>query len=222
MGFMLREGLFCCETGGHFVFLDIKRDRYLALDREAERSFRRWFERKPLSTEDDAALHRLAGSGLLGAAPNGARAQLCFAPPLPERSLIDEQHRPVRAGALAHALGRLALGALELRRSSLESSLERLKRRKAGVAEPSGRAACALPRVAAAFKHSAFIASSLDRCLPRSLAIAHVLLDLNVRPMLVIAVRLQPFGAHCWVQHECTLVNESLDNVRNFTPILVV
>jgi len=32
----------------------------------------------------------------------------------------------------------------------------------------------------------------------------------------------RPFQAHCWVQFEDHVLNDHLDNVRNFTPILIV
>jgi hypothetical protein len=38
----------------------------------------------------------------------------------------------------------------------------------------------------------------------------------------VIAVRTGPFAAHCWLQTDLFLINESLDEARNFTPILVI
>jgi hypothetical protein len=87
---------------------------------------------------------------------------------------------------------------------------------------PAGDSLRPLAEVAAAFRLSRLIASPLDRCLPRSLAAAHGLLDRDIVPELVFGVRLQPFAAHCWVRHGQVLVNESLDQVRNFTPILTL
>jgi len=40
--------------------------------------------------------------------------------------------------------------------------------------------------------------------------------------MLAIAVRTGPFGAHAWVQVGDAIVNDSVDNVRDFTPIRLV
>ena len=40
--------------------------------------------------------------------------------------------------------------------------------------------------------------------------------------MLVFAVMTRPFAAHCWVQLDETVLNDRLDHVRKFTPILVV
>jgi hypothetical protein len=44
----------------------------------------------------------------------------------------------------------------------------------------------------------------------------------GIRPDVVLGVQLGPFSAHCWVQHEDRLVNDRVDMVRTFTPILVL
>jgi len=38
----------------------------------------------------------------------------------------------------------------------------------------------------------------------------------------VIGIRPDPFLAHCWVQHKGLVLNDDIDNVRTFTPILVI
>lgn len=219
MDLVLREGISCCEVGGRFVFLDLDRNRYFALPADAERSFRRLLAREALAHEDRERLAGLLDNGLLAPAGNGARLELCAPPPAPKSSLLEEA-APSRPAALAHALYRMAVGAVAFKLRPLPSIVGRLKRRKAEL--ELDREDAALLEVAAAFNRSGLIAAPLDQCLPRSIAVAHALLDRNIAPLLVIGVRLRPFGAHCWVQHGSTVVNETVDNVRNFTPILVI
>jgi hypothetical protein len=221
MELTLPHGMSCCEAGGRFIFLDFHRDRYFALSTEAERSFRRLVAREALGPEDHAHIGSLVDDGLLVPAFDGARPQPCPAPPLPTQSLLDAQHR-AGAFALAHALCRLALGILAVKVRPLAAILGRLEARKAAHGPAHARRGPALLEVAAAFRRSSLIAAPLDQCLPRSIALAHALIDRDMAPLLVIGVRLQPFAAHCWVQLGGTLVNEHLDHVRNFTPILVV
>jgi hypothetical protein len=221
MGFALRDGISFCETGGRFIFLDIVKDRYTSLAGEAECSFRRLALGEPLSCSDHAVLSGLVASGLLDPAPGGARPLPCATPPKPERSLVDEDY-PVGPAVLVHALWRLTRSAMALKLRPLWATVARLERRKARLESDVKASDSFLAEVAAGFKRTALIAAPLDQCLPRSVAAAHALLDRNIRADLVIGVRLQPFGAHCWVQHGSTLVNEAVDQVRNFTPILVV
>lgn len=221
MGFVIRDGVSFCETSGRLLFLDLSNDRYFCLEKEAERALRRLTRGAPLTREVETVLADLVADGLLAQAPEGARPQACLPAPEPERSLIDED-LPVGSAALAHALWRLACSALAFRVRPLRAIIESTMRRKARLGPEAEGPAAIAGEVAGAFKRSALMAAPLDRCLPRSFATAHALLDRKVRPDLVIGVRLDPFGAHCWVQHGRTLVNETLDQVRNFTPILVI
>ena len=221
MGLVLREGVSFCETSGRLVFLDVAYDRYFCLEKEADRAISRLTGGEPLGYEDETVLADLVADGLLVTASDGTRPQACSAPPEPERSLIDED-LPAGSAALAHALWRLARSAVALKVRPLRANIASTMQRKAELGPETEAFAPIAAEVAGAFKRSALIAAPLDQCLPRSFATAHALLDRKLRPDLVFGVRLHPFGAHCWVQHGRTLVNETLDQVRNFTPILVV
>lgn len=59
-------------------------------------------------------------------------------------------------------------------------------------------------------------------CLFDSLALVYFLLRQGVRPEWVFGVKVAPFGAHCWVQVDSVLVNDTLDNVRAYVPIMRV
>ncbi|GAD58270.1 hypothetical protein MBEBAB_0520 [Brevundimonas abyssalis TAR-001] len=39
---------------------------------------------------------------------------------------------------------------------------------------------------------------------------------------MVFGIKLVPFGAHCWVQAGETVLNDTVDNVSEYTPIMVV
>jgi hypothetical protein len=221
MGYMLRNGLSFCETGGRILFLDIDRDRYFCLTQQSEAGFRRMVADEATAGADALMIKRLVSDGLLVAAPAGARPTACPPARRPARSLLDVPGQ-AGTGAVASALARLGTANLALRMLPLHRVLARLRHRKRKQDQPSLAAPDATLEIAAAFRRSSRIVSPLNRCLPRSIAAAHALLASGARPDLVIGVRLNPFNAHCWVQCGDTLVNESLDEVRNFTPILVI
>ena len=219
--FALKPGVSFCETAGRILFLDIVANRYFGLSLDAESSFRRLAAAEPLDTADAIRLRAMAQSGLLAAADADLRPRACPPQPKPFHSLVDRQEHP-RAGAVAGALARLTASSLALRARPLAAVLARLERRKSVASRAPGDAESVMGEVAAAFRRSMLIASPLDQCLPRSLAAAHRLLDHGVSADLVIGVRLRPFAAHCWVQRGPVLVNETIDQVRTFTPILIV
>ena len=59
-------------------------------------------------------------------------------------------------------------------------------------------------------------------CLFDSLALFDLLLRHGVRVDWVYGVQAEPFEAHCWLQAGDLVVNDTLDRVAPFTPIMVV
>lgn len=57
-------------------------------------------------------------------------------------------------------------------------------------------------------------------CLYDSLALTLFLLRNGARTRWVFGVREDPFAAHCWVQSGTVVVNDYLDRVRIYTPIM--
>jgi hypothetical protein len=216
MGHILRPGVSFCRTSGRHLFLDVRRDRYFALDESAEQAFAAVVSGR---SAPDPALAPLVADGLLIETPGEDRPMPCEAPPLPRASLCDEA-RAGRRGALAALLARTAATA-ELRVLSLGGALARLSRRKRRKPGTLSDPACALA-AARAFAAAALILPARDRCLTTSLALAHRLVSIGMAPQLVLGVRLHPFQAHCWVQLGAALPGDRVDTVRSFTPILVV
>lgn len=59
----------------------------------------------------------------------------------------------------------------------------------------------------------------LGRCLPHSLYMREFLALHGIGATLVFGVRTHPFEAHCWVEHEGCVLNDTADHVAWFTPI---
>jgi hypothetical protein len=62
----------------------------------------------------------------------------------------------------------------------------------------------------------------LDRCLVRAVALANDALSAGYGVTLVFGVQLRPFGAHCWVEHCGEVLDDSIDHVRRFAPVLAL
>ncbi len=73
--------------------------------------------------------------------------------------------------------------------------------------------------MSAAFEVSDFVFGRNDRCLQRAIAMIRRCLRVGHNPSLVIGVRINPFTAHCWVQQDLTVVGDSIDIARIYTPI---
>lgn len=59
-------------------------------------------------------------------------------------------------------------------------------------------------------------------CLADSVALHRLLSSRGKPSTLVIGVRLDPFAAHCWLQSDTVVLNDSCDTVSRFTPILAI
>jgi hypothetical protein len=77
-------------------------------------------------------------------------------------------------------------------------------------------------RVAAAFAGSRLLMHSHNNCLSQSLAFNRACRRWRLAAVFVIGVRLDPFSAHCWVQCEDLVLNDSVERVKHFTPILAI
>ena len=215
----LRRGISFCEVSGRFIFLDVDRDRYFCLGNEAEGAFRR-LVRGLSSPADDPALASLVEKGMLVRSAQGERPRPCPLPSAASQSLLDEA-RVARPLGIASALAGLLAASLRLKWLGLSRVLEEIRDAKGVVDRPPDRPD-ALEATAACFQQAVILASLPDKCLQRSVALATRLLSRNVEVELIFGVRLGPFQAHCWVQQGTTLLNDRLDVVRTFTPILVL
>lgn len=214
-GYALREGLTFCRVDGRFIFLDLPRDRYFCLSPTADQAFLD-------VTAGDSPMWVAAAlrDGLLRETAHDTPPVACTPPALPRASLHDS-HDMVSWTRVLGALTRRSASRAWLRARPLEAVLDRVQERK------SSRADVELPeaqvsRLAAAYRRAGMLISAQDQCLATSLAVAWQLAGLGATPHLIIGVKLRPFQAHCWVQLGDVVVNDQLDAVRLFTPILVV
>lgn len=73
-----------------------------------------------------------------------------------------------------------------------------------------------------AFEDARLVRSAVDRCLPRSIALARLMAKSDCACQVIIGVKLRPFAAHCWVQAGHLLLNESVEEAARYKPILIL
>ena len=59
-------------------------------------------------------------------------------------------------------------------------------------------------------------------CLFDSLALLEFLSKYGLHPSWVFGVQPDPFEAHCWLQHQDTILNDTVEVVSTYTPIMAV
>lgn len=201
---------------GHAIFLDCAADRYFALSPAENDTLIGLLAGDPIPERARRALTAVIG---MEASASTVRDMLAIGDPggLVRSPTDAPSPWTVRLAAMRH----LAAAKVMLTLDGLHASLDRL----AGIAAPTmadRQASGRRDHILGAHDWLSRHVTANDACLLRSLALARHLRSSACAAQLVIAVRADPFSAHCWVQADNHLLNDDLDNVASYEPILVV
>lgn len=213
IGYRLRDGVRFCICSERAVFLDLPADRYFCLPTSVDQAFMRWLGGQ---ADTQTSLDGLVELGVLVEAEDLPAAAQPAHTPRPARDLNGETS--TNLFWILWAACEQLLARRRLRRSpfgTLMLALEGLASRSPGVERRAH--AC----VAAAFAGSRLLLHRHDNCLSHSLAFHRACRRLRIDASFVIGVRLDPFSAHCWVQCGDLVLNDSVERVRHYTPIVV-
>lgn len=214
----LREDVFMARADGLLIFLDLKADRYFALAAELSAQLAPLIEVGGAEPDLDV-VRRLRKAG--AAADDGDEGA---------RDFFITRHRQANEGvpnsgttpalALGAAFCRLRASELLKRRHLSEVTrdrrLARVRNRTRAAADENVRS------VSSKFVAARALRGGRDACLKEALALLLFLGAEGSRADWVFGVKGAPFAAHCWVQLGETVLNDSVDNVRAYTPIMVV
>jgi hypothetical protein len=238
MRYALAEHVFVCLNGEHLVLLDVKEDRYWALEASKTAGLGSIVGGWPVpegcsagnadapSEETGAVIEVLRGRGLLAeSVPPGKDATPVRADlPVSELAIETELSPSSRAGGWFAFLAASALAKLALRTWPFERVVRRVKQRKQTVGSRCEVLDTELARklVESFARYRVFLFSSKDECLYDSLALLEFVARYGIYPDWVFGVRTRPFAAHCWVQHGGVVFNDTVEHVTGYTPIMVV
>lgn len=226
-----------CVAQGYVVFLDVKKDEYSALTRDEALRERDAIAEWPVTAMDsgDAENAPLGGEKLLQElhdeglitrkeVAGKAASPVAFEEPASDMRSLMLGTSNVPAMHTARFLVAWASVTLALRARSLEHSVERVRRRKAANSHPSMPLELddVRPLIASYFELQPRFFSSYDACLRNSLTFIKYLTLNGVYPTWVFVVHMKPWAAHSWVQDGGVVLNDTVEHVRNFTPILAI
>lgn len=222
--YVVRDDLSFCRVDEHFVFLDIDNDRYFSLPYPMERTLASYLEGNRAPELDIGGLierrilvdqRRAAIGGRKNTKP-AARSAM-------------EAHIPaqkLRPSDLLEVLAIVLRTRLELKLFTLKRVLDGLGAGRRFPAAPITPLAALLEHrlldAAAIFRHARLYVPVDMRCLLDSIAMAKFLRRRQLHAYVVFGVALDPFSAHCWVQLDDYVLNDTVGNVNSHTPIRVV
>lgn len=219
MAFLIGNDLYGCQVGNRIAFLDLPKDRYFCLPEAAnDRLLRRLAERPVYLFADDLPTELFERwSGEDGA----LRLTAVRSPPAVDTSLCEGRREPASPIDVLEAVMRQRSAKKRLQSQPLSTILGRLMARANRVRTTATSRKVQIGRIAAAYRASRLIVNNHDQCLQRSIAMLDTLSAQNLFPDLVIGVKFKPFAAHAWVQEGACVLNDEVDNVAAYTPILV-
>ena len=229
-----------CRTEDGVVFLDLATQNYIGLGNANATALERLVADWPTAPRDiglppalphvaegdhEHIAKELVSRKLLTRDPQQAacRSDIVFS--LAGEITLEERIErglPLRPDYLWNFFVAIASAACRLRFGSFARLVDHLGSRKAGrSAKSKGREN--VRNLATTFLAlQSFFLTRKGACLFDSIALAEFLASYGAYPTVVLAVRTSPFAAHCWVQHEGLVLNDSVANVREFFPILAI
>jgi len=238
--FYLSKEVFFCLADNRYVFLDLRSDEYLCLGRKHTDAMKCLLRDHQITgggsieglaqgIEDldsrpvlEALLNRrlLVESDVNGKLPTPTHF------PVPSASTMERVDEPrPRIGPLhvCNFFAGAAAASAQLRWGSIEHTVgtvaARRSTRTAITATDDVRAIRSLFEV---FNRLRPYYPRPYLCLFDSLALLYFLARYDAFPQWVYGVKLEPFAAHCWVQAGSSVINDIIDNVRDYTPIMIV
>jgi hypothetical protein len=238
--YCLRDQAFICLAGRYYVILDLLRDKYLCIERHQLDSIKHRIACPQPSTgisldaappvsagnERSALISELVESGLLIA--NSACRTSCLTPiprtPTEVADYAADSVSLLRCSAHLPSFFTAARSAnYSLKHTSIAHTVRRVLERK----RRDERAVKEFSVDRARILVSVFIRLRpfYDRkylCLFDSLALLDFLARYALFPTWVFGVQSEPFAAHCWIQQDGFLVNDTVERVDAYTPVMAV
>ena len=232
--FFLRRHVYVCFVQDRAIFLDVRRDKYLGLGGKQLQGLATvvsgWpSPSQPLPYEEAERIGDLfVREGLLTREPSEGKTE---APAHLDLSAfmtsIDEDfdaRREIRARDLYNFLRSCAAATWAVKWRRLESTVNAILSRKQRATQHNPpfdmRSAAELVDIFRRLR--CYLFSARDHCLFHSLALVNFLALYGLYPSWVSGVRAAPWGAHSWVQEGTQVLDATPEEVRFYTPILVI
>lgn len=231
--YYLPRHVYACSLSGGLVFVDLLRNRYFSIGETETRAIGPHIANHAIAgnswdgsvAASESIAARLLQAGLLQQQESGLRdftpADVHGAAALLSIEDVYRASMPASDYLLSFALSCL-WARVSLRTRPLHAIACSLKRAKAQRASPNFDSEKVASLVSAFRRLRPFAFTSLDRCLFHALALTRFLNHHGQFPTWVIGVRLRPWGAHSWVQHNQWVLDTTPEIVREYVPLLAV
>lgn len=238
---ILAPHVYACRARDQVVLLDLKHDRYIGMrasdfDQAGLRSWEipaRWVDVSTARGElpatadgvEEEAVRSMLERGFLIEAHRSEADRETVRIERPEVALIEgyaDVRVKLRARDVLSVVLAVVTAKLLLRFRTLEQIVERLRRRSGRGGHQPFELDRARVRMAIFNRVRPLLYGEYDACLFTSLAAREFLARDRIFPRLVLGVTVNPFKAHCWLQHGNVVLNDAPAYVLEYGPILAI
>lgn len=232
--YRLASHMRACAFDDQVVLLDLARGKYLGLKTPPglDQIASGWPGPGVPGASSTPSLHaermaeRLKGAGILCDEPSGPTHRPIGRPACPPARALNagdlpgHRSRPVH---VAHFLRSAARATADLRFRSLSSIVQAVESRRLRWPRAGNDARDDLPTLVASYERlRPLVFTVRDECLFDSLALLDFLASFGLHPLCIIGVKTRPFGAHAWLQDGDVVLNDQMEHVLQFKPILTI
>jgi hypothetical protein len=225
-GYFLPPNVHCCRRGNAFVFLHLSKDEYFLVTGEQARALVDMCDapRGGQPTVNAAALADLLRGGLLTDEPRLGRPFTLTRPTFSTDPLLECESQLPRTRPQDYSnLFIACLSAMwRLRWCGLLSAVDRVYALRSRRSPSENFDLERARQLTAVFKKLRRLFPSNYLCLFDSLALIEFLALYSMYPAWIFGVKLEPWAAHCWVQHEGVTFDEDPEEAASYTQILCI
>jgi hypothetical protein len=231
--YTLARDVHLCEIDDGAIVIDLNRGKYFAIDQpcvQDVRSVARDFGNEGLALREDfrRLSEVLTNAGIVSLGELACRPsadelscpQLALAPGWP-----DDCSMAIGASQILHFTSAFVRARRAIRRNRIKHFVDGIQAYKAKLARRGAAPVddAQFIKLTIVFRRLRLFAyTARDACLLDSLALSEFLCRHSLSPVLAFGVKTKPFGAHAWVQRQAVVLNDTVENVQQYTPILAV
>ncbi|MFK2878654.1 lasso peptide biosynthesis B2 protein [Rhodanobacter hydrolyticus] len=222
--YVLRDDLSYCRVDDRLVFLDVGDDRYFQLPFLMEQALVAYLDGAECPGPDISTLveRRILVEPLhpmTGDSPS-------IEPVIRSAMEASLPSRKLRVSELMEVFAIVLITRIKLKISTLKNLLDGLAAERriqtAGTGALAEFSERRLSEAAAIFRRARLYVPIEMCCLLDSVAMTKFLLRRRIHAHVVFGIALDPFSAHCWVQVDDIVLNDTVGNAITHTPIRIV
>jgi len=215
-----------CKVDSQYLFLVLHKDLYLSLEKNESAEFeKRFIQRSPGNQQPDDFLQSLVEKGILYVSDTWRHTATPLLGQTPRKDLIGFRINVQPEINVVHVLRFFNASLctwIRFKLLPLKWQILWFEVKKKLFAKHAKRKEQLQDLVEINNLLRPFLFTAKNRCLYESMVLMDFLSYYGFYPNLVIGVKMGPFSAHCWLQDQETVLNDSVTHTSWHTPILII